>query len=128
MQCTLTTFSSLSAWFSLIYFFKIYSFYNIFRLELNGSYRIGDAGVEVITAMFPNLKHLTMIGCAFCGDVSCRKIFYLKQLQSLQIEEWTFVTQNGIDVLVSKNLRFLSVQCRQINKGQLLIQGSRTLL
>ena len=100
-----------------------------FRLDLNGSYRVCDATVQVITRNFPNLKHLTLIGCAFCGDAACSAISNgLDKLESLQIEEWTYVTQTGIELLIAKNLKFLSVQCRQINGGQLFIQGSQTLL
>ena len=72
-----------------------------------------------------------MIGCAFCGDKACGIIAEkLQKIESIEIEEWTRLSQNGVDILINniKSLKFLSVMCKQLNNNRVSIHGSRVLL
>uniref|UniRef100_H2Z335 F-box domain-containing protein n=1 Tax=Ciona savignyi TaxID=51511 RepID=H2Z335_CIOSA len=101
------------------------------KLEIIGSYRIDDDAVQLIGQSFPNLTLLTLIGCARCGDRSCVSIVEsLLFLQSLEIEEWTELSERGVNQLVNNcpNIKFLSIKCHQLNSGFLTIHGSRVHL
>ena len=84
--------------------------------------------MRIICNNFKNLTSLSMIGCAHCGDESCKIISdKLVKLKMLEIEEWTRLSQSGVNIL-SKNiesLKFLSIFCHQVNNGCLFLQGSR---
>ncbi|XP_002131172.2 F-box/LRR-repeat protein 12-like [Ciona intestinalis] len=98
------------------------------KLEIVESYRIDNDAVRVIGRSFPNLRNLTLVGCARCGDLCCSNIVEkLPLLQSLEIEEWTELSMRGVNMLTNnlENLKFLSVKCTQINKGNIVIRGSR---
>lgn len=99
------------------------------RFETTGCYRLDDSGVRALCEQAPKIKYLTLYGCAFCGDDSAFAISEnLKEIEMLQIEEWTSLTQQGVDMLMNNcpTMKYLAIKCRQINDGCLQTKGWRT--